>query len=126
MKDVRIKKTELQEIVRKNRNEHRDLFVLAQKAYRKKVIDVLDAELTEARNGRVFNMVRITQLTAPEDHTADYDRVLRMLDMECERIVTLTQREFSQLVDDDWDWGQSWALSNSQYVSSPKMDKYLH
>lgn len=125
MKTVRMKKLELVEIVTKNRKEHRDIFLKAQKAYREKMIEVLDRQLKNAREQQPFSIHEIVQMVQPSDHTEDYDRALKMLELEVERIITLDEQAFDNLVLDDWGWGRQWAASNSGYVTSAKFNKYL-
>jgi len=118
-------KGELLEIVKKNRKEHREVFLAAQKKYREKVISVLDEQLKLARNGDPFTLLRITALVAPQDYTKSYDTVVEMLEYEVEDTVKLDEQSFKRYVQDDWEWSHQWAASNSGYTSSPKFSKYL-
>jgi hypothetical protein len=120
MKDVRIKKNDLIGIIMKNRDEHREIFLAAQKKYREIVITLLDEKLRTAREGKPFVLREIVALVEPVDHTRDYDRALQMLDLEVEAIVVLSTADFSNLVQDQWQWSHQWAVSNSRYTDSPK------
>src|ERR1035437_8357393 len=122
MTEVRIDKSKLVDIQKNNRSEHRDIFLAAQKSYRQVVIELLDEQLKLAREGKPFLLARIIQLVAPEDHTKDYDRVLRMLELSLDNIVTLSEPEFTNLVQDIWMWSRSWAASNSAYTYSKKLE----
>lgn len=51
----------------------------------------------------------------PECHVRDYDRAIAMLQMSVEREVTISAREFDQFVNDEWDWSERFALSNTKY-----------
>ena len=125
MKDVRINKKALKEIILKNRKEHRDIFLAAQEKYREQAIKILDGQLQAAREKRPFALRQIIELVQPEDHTGEYDRVLQMLDLEVEDIVTLSAAEFSNLVQDQWEWSRRWALSHAAYTDSPKVRSHL-
>lgn len=120
MQSIKVSKTKLIEILNKNRSEHRDIFLAAQNQYRKVVIEVLDEQLQLARDGKPFVLAIIVQLVSPEDHTREYDRAIRMLELSLDETVTLSEAEFMNLVQDIWNWSRSWAASNSTYVSSPK------
>ncbi|MGD0815892.1 MAG: hypothetical protein ABSA83_20045 [Verrucomicrobiota bacterium] len=120
MKDVRIKKEQLVQIVKKNRQEHRDIFLKAQEKYREVAIALLDKQLKAAREGKPFVLAEFTHLVQPEDHSHDYDRALRMLELEVEDVVTLTTADFANLVQDQWNWSRQWAVSNMRYTDSPK------
>lgn len=124
MRQVTMRKTELAVILRKNRREHRDIFLAAQVKYREAVIKEIDLIQREARKGRPFRVDRLTRLVLPSDHTADYDRVLAMLELEVANTVVLQTEEFRNYVQDEWAWSRNWAASNSNYVASPKFAKY--
>lgn len=125
MRQVRIKKKKLLDIIKKNREEHRDIFLKAQKKYREVAINALDAQLTAARSGRPFVLQELTQLIAPEDHTKDYDRVIEMLEMCVDAVIVVSEEDFQHYVQDVWSWSKQWAYSNSRYVSSPKLSAMM-
>jgi hypothetical protein len=114
-------KAKLLAILKTNRDEHRDIFLKAQKAYRQRAIEVLDQQLRLAREGKSFVLAEIIQLAAPEDHTGDYDRAIKMLEFSVDKTVVLSAADFSNLVQDQWSWSRQWAFSNSRYVDSPKL-----
>jgi hypothetical protein len=112
--ETTIKKDELIEVLNTNRAEHREKFLTAQEAYRARVIEILDQRLADARAGRRIDLA--FRLPVPEDHTADYDRELRMLEMEVGDTVTLDSRLFDQLVMDNWSWSHAFATTNAAYA----------
>lgn len=126
MDRIRVKKNELLEILHKNRKEHRNTFLDAQKVYRKLVIEKLDAKLAQAREGGQIHLRELTMIVEPQDHTRDYDRAIGMLEMSVEHEVSLSEHEYRTYVEDNWEWTRNWALSNSAYTSSPKIREALH
>jgi len=121
MKTIRVQKSKLLEILRKNRAEHREIFLKAQQKFREVAIQELDKQLQAAREGQRFVLRRITQLIEPQDYTAKYDRAIQMLEMSVDDTIEITNQEFQNFIQDIWNWSRSWALSNSGYVSSPKL-----
>jgi hypothetical protein len=121
MKDVRIQKSKLIEIISKNRAEHRDVFLKARVKYREVAIDLLDRHLKLVREGRPFVNNDFVSLIEPEDHTGAYDRALKMLELEVDDIVTLSAADCCDLVQDQWNWSRQWAHSNLRYTDSPKL-----
>jgi hypothetical protein len=115
MSGVTVKKDELLTEIKKNRDAHRDLFIEAQKGYRDDVIKELDAMLSDARAGKSIR--RAVQLVEPQDHTKDYDRVIKMLEMCTEEKVFISDSEFAQYVQDDWGWKQQFVASTSNYTN---------
>jgi hypothetical protein len=113
--EAHIKKDDLKAILADNRAQHRETFLKAQAGFRARVIEELDRRLTDARLGRKIDL-RIG-LPEPEDHTADYDREIRMLELETEDAVTLSAHLFDQLVMDSWGWSATFTATNSAYLT---------
>src|SRR6516165_11538428 len=99
MNQVKVRRADLLAKVRTNRDAHRELFLRAQQGYRKLVIEELDRMLADAKAGRQIS--RAINLAEPVDHTADYDRVMAMLEMSVDDTVILSAQEFNQFVLDD-------------------------
>jgi hypothetical protein len=53
----------------------------------------------------------------PQDHTRDYDRMIKMLQMHQDDLFTLDDFQFAEYVMDDWGWKRQWGTSNSEFVS---------
>jgi hypothetical protein len=121
MNQVKVKKDELLKILRKNRAEHRDIFLKAQEKYREVAIKELDAQLKAARSGKPFVLAKIVRLVQPQDYTAQYDRAIQMLEMSVDDTIIITASEFANFVQDIWNWSRDWAVSNSSYVKSAKL-----
>jgi hypothetical protein len=112
--EVTVSKTELLDVLRKNRAGHREQFLKAQEGFRKRAIEELDRSLADAEKG---NEIRLAvHLPKPEDHTEDYDREIRMLEMHQEDTVKIRAQLFDQIVMDRWGWSASFAATNSAYT----------
>ncbi len=116
MREVKIKKDQLREIVQKNRDGHRALWEEAVEGYRSAVMAALEQNF-EAFKARKITRVSINE-APPEDHTDDYDKLLRKLDLSIDDVAMLDDEEFSNYVMDDWSWKKNWAVSNAKYLSS--------
>jgi hypothetical protein len=114
MNEVKIKKNELLDVVRKNRENHNTLFLRAQEGFRTRVVEELDRRLADARQGVKVNIA--INLPEPQDHTEDYDRVIRMLEMSVDDEVVLQSHEFDQYVMDNWQWAKMVRTLNASYV----------
>jgi hypothetical protein len=115
---VTVRKDELLEVLRKNRAAHREAFLKAQAGYRARAIAELDRSLADARAGRDIRL--IVSLPVPEDHTEDYDREIRMLEMHTGNTVELESRLFDQVVMDRWRWSSAFETTNSAYLGKPR------
>ena len=85
--EVVVNKGELLSVLRHNRAGHREVFLKAQEGFRDRAIAELDRSLADARAGRDVRL--IVHLPKPEDHTEDYDREIRMLEMHTEPTVKI-------------------------------------
>jgi len=90
---VTIKKPELLEAIKKNRDSHQSEFEDAVKGYREAAIKQLSTMLDEANNGKTIR--RGLDLIEPVSHVKDYDRVIRMLEMSMADEIQITEQQFS-------------------------------
>jgi len=115
MENVKVKKEELLDRLTANRSKHRAIFEDALEGYRKAVIKALDASLEDARAGRKIN--QYLGLVEPQDHTAEYDAVLDMVEMSVDSEIVLTYQDFRAYVRDEWGWKQQFIGSTAMYNS---------
>lgn len=115
MNSVEVKKSELLEVVKKNRDNHRAVFLKAQEGYRKAVIKELDDMLEQARKGDKIK--RAVTLEAPHDHTGEYDEVIAMLEMSVDNLIELQRQEFNQYVLDKWSWSEYDFANKTAYLA---------
>lgn len=105
---------ELQTALKDNRAAHRDIFEKAVEGYRKKAIEALEARLAQIRNGSKIDL--FIRMPEPTDHTNDYDRIIRMLDMHQEEKIEIDEQMFAQYVMDDWDWKTEFVNTSAMYL----------
>jgi hypothetical protein len=103
----------LRDIIKKNRQEHYEIFVEAQKGYRAEVVKQLERILDKARSGGKIETY--LNLQVPINQTQDYDRIIAMLEMTSDSHIDLTQQEFAQYVMDQWNWKMNFLAANSNY-----------
>jgi hypothetical protein len=111
---VTVRRTELLEKIKKNREEHRTLFEKALVGYRDMAIAELDRALEDAKKGK--RICRHLSLEEPVDHTRDYDRIITMLEMSVGNEVKITEAQFGQYAMDDWSWKNQFTATNSRYI----------
>lgn len=113
MNAIKVTVSALLATVKENREKHRTIFLEAQTGYREAVIKELDSMLADARNGKRIR--RSVTLVEPMDQTNDYDRVIRMLDMTCDKEILLEESDFRAYVLDEWNWKVRFNASNVGY-----------
>jgi hypothetical protein len=115
MKDVRVDRTALLAALETNRQQHHQLFVAAVDGYREELLRILERHIEDVRAGSAEHVSVFLQ--RPEDHTPDYDTVIKMLQMSLDEEITLTQGDFRRYVMDQWEWKEAWTASNSAYYA---------
>ena len=113
MQRIKVEKSKLVRILQKNRDAHHDIFIEAQKGFRKAVIEALEMRLKQARDGK--RIEQYLNLPEPVDRTRDYDRVISMLKMDLTDTVELSETDYSQYVLDDWEWKRQFLGTNRAY-----------
>lgn len=118
MHEVKVERKKLLAKVKANRAAHHGLFVIAQENFKARVIEEVDMMLEAAKRGEIRLHVG---LTAPQDHTADYDRVIEMLEMSVDKVIELDASSFAQMVRNEWAWFGQTQLLNTAYASGSKV-----
>lgn len=114
---VRVKKEDLVKVITDNRAEHRKIFEEAIEGWHKQVQKRLQELVKKAKEGP-DSVDLVIALPRPEDHTKDYDRVLKMLQLSQDDEMELSDHEFRQYVMDDWGWQQSFLTTSSSYSTT--------
>jgi hypothetical protein len=114
MQKMKFKVIDLLDILGKNKESHRSQFEEAIDGYKEAVEKWLCERLEIIKSGRQVTDLYFTG-PLPEDHTKDYDRVIRMLNMTTEDQIELTETDFSQYVMDEWGWKQKFLETTANY-----------
>ena len=110
---MKFKKDELLAIIKKNRQEHREIFEEACDGYEKRMIAHLATMMGDVKARRpVSHHISLVQ---PVDQTKEYDRAIKMLNMCVEEEIELTEDKFANYVMDDWHWKGEFLGANSSY-----------
>lgn len=122
MKEVEVSKTELLVILSQNRADHRIIFEEALHGFEHAAEKLLQEQLERLRKGQRRDVRAF--LPVPVDHTSDYDRAIKMVEMAVSATLVISERDFAQYVMDDWGWRDEF-LSNS-YGSTYAVSKFGH
>src|SRR5438270_13961458 len=90
--EVRLKVIDLKKHVDDNRKAHRKAYEVAKKDWHEAIVDWFNEQRDRAAEGKHF--VTSFGLQKPEDHTKDYDAVLKMLELTLDTEIVLEAREF--------------------------------
>jgi hypothetical protein len=114
MSIVTVNKEQLLEILRKNRDAHTQEYSEIRKAFEEAFVKAAAKLLKSAKAGD-YTKSSIS-LSCPNSHEKDYSRIIRMLEMSVATEVQVSEDQFQQYVEDDWDWKHSFELSKSTYL----------
>lgn len=116
MQIVKIRKTDLQTVVKDNRAKHVREADEAKTDYRTALVLKLEELLAAAKTGG--NVAHVISLPVPQDYRKEYDRIIRMLELSSDDIIELQPQEFAQYVLDEWSWKQAFGIAASAYKAS--------
>ena len=92
----------------KHKTEYDDMMIV----YKKQSIAALETSLINFK-ADVFDFA--VNPRKPVEHIKDYQRAILMLQMSVEEIIELTEREFSELVMDEWQWKHEFEMTKTLY-----------
>ena len=104
----------LMSTLRTNLSTHRAIFEEAIERFRVEAVRQLNKRVDEIANGVTTNT--LVHLPVPEDHSADYERAIRMLERHQREEVELNEGTYRQFFDDDWDWKERWRGTTASYL----------
>ncbi len=116
---MRVKKPELLAILRRNRDRHARFFKKAHVRYRGALVRELQSMIRQARKGKLIR--KVVTLSEPEDHTREYDRVVRMIEMSIDDTIELDEQDFTKYVLDDWAWKRQFLEGLGMYLSADEV-----
>jgi hypothetical protein len=123
VQDVTVSVEELLEVLKANLERHKKVLTAAMDGYRRQVLSLLEEMIAELREGKVPSDVSV-HLTRPSDHTSEYHRVIKMLQMHKGDTVKLDETMFAQYVMDQWGWRRSWMRTSSSYAAHAVLETY--
>src|SRR6266550_2620995 len=118
MNKVTVQKTKLREAVAANRANHRELFLEAIEGYRLAAVALFERHIARLRANKQLR--EQTYLPVPADHTRDYDRILRMIDLHAAELIDISQEDFAKYVMDDWQWRREFLGTSANYSAKAK------
>jgi hypothetical protein len=113
MKNIKVNKVRLLQILRTNRDQHIQDYLDAMTEYRKAAIIELTDMLEFAKTHQVIR--RTITHPEPKNFETSYNTAIGMLELSIDNDVELTSEEFSRYVEDKWDWHSLFTSSTLLY-----------
>jgi hypothetical protein len=116
MRDVKMDKAELLNIVRENKEKHIREYNEAVEDYKKAAVKLAQENLELANTGDLDKISKIKSLPSkPTSYEDSYTRAIRMLELSVESIIEIEEQIFNQLVLDEWQWKHNFAVASALY-----------
>ncbi len=127
-REVTVRRSELLDVLKKNRGTHVNDFKAACSGYRELATQKLQESLKDVqrqlsvlKEGDKLPHVFVSfSLPPPVSHERTYDQIIRMMEMEVADNVVLTASQFGCFVMDDWEWTQQWRDATTPYFGGTK------
>lgn len=111
-----IDKYVLRDKLKKNKETHEREFTEVWSDFIAKVIKETEVFLAEIKESTSPQKDRFyLSWTKPENHSADYEQALQMLEFHTGDTLTLGPEDFQKLVLDNWDWKHIFETSKAMY-----------
>lgn len=118
MEVVTIKREALLEILKSNRERHIENVKAAEHGRREQAKQQLRDLLIRLNHPYHFELPEHITFPQNVDNTSDYDRAIRMVELEVEEVITLQPYTFNQWVMDEWDWQPDFLRTATAYVGA--------
>ena len=110
---VTVERKKLLEKLRENQERHSKIVKEAFEGYKFKAVEALRSKLDEFASGKMVFLQ--FNLAPPQDQTAAYDTAIKMLEWSKDDEIELEAGEFRRYVMDEWDWRDSFLVTNAFY-----------
>lgn len=115
MREMKMRRTDLTDVLKKNRAEHRTIFEAAVEGFVEQAQKQL-ADLAAKALGGWGHIQLAVRLPIPQDYTGEYDEAIKMLEMCIDNEIVITSDDFDRLVMDNWGWKKSFSETVSNYT----------
>ena len=116
MKNVKMNRLELLNIVRENAKKHLADYDEAVVDYKVLVAKLAKSNLKLANTGDLKEIAKMKKIPAePVAYADNYSRAIRMLELSVEDTIEIEEHIFNQLVLDEWGWKQSFVAASALY-----------
>ncbi len=119
MNAIKMKRTELLDIVKANMVTHVAEFLESVEDYKKLVTQITAGNAKLGKTGNLDEFKKIKEIPAePVSYEDSYKRATRMLELSVDEIIEVEEDVFNQLVLDEWHWKRQFSYSNAMYKTA--------
>jgi len=123
MREVKVRRSDLLEKIKANREKHIADYKEAVAGYKQAALAAIDdgvaklrKQVDELDQDEVMALTPVYfELAVPQSHAKDYDQVIAMLEMSVDEQLTIRSDEFAMYVMDDWQWKAAFERTKLSY-----------
>ncbi len=115
MNSVKLTKEELLSNVIANLDKHKIDVSDALKLRRETIAKSFKKQLEEMEWDVDFQPKEHLSFPMPKDHSEDYKKAIRMIEMTTDEVIELSESQFDKLVMDNWGWKSDLIATSSVY-----------
>jgi len=115
MQNVKVRQQALLEVLKANREKHLKEFNSASKIFIQDAIAKLQEMLKTAKTEK--RIIHSLGLVEPKSYLDSYDTAIHMVEMSVDDELVLSQQEFMQYVEDNWNWKSQFVSTTAFYNS---------
>jgi len=112
---ITVDKADLLNALRSNRDQHKIQYQAAIEKYRERTLEWFEAQIEALKAGK--DPQRMLPLPVPEEHTADFERAIQMLEWEMGDTIDLEEHQFQEYVMNEWGWARTFTSNTQSYLS---------
>ena len=83
---------------------------------RNSTLQALNDEVGLIMSNPAHQPAKSTYFAMPEDHTQEYKKAIKMTEMSIYTEIELTERQFDQLIMDNWSWTENNNILKTRYL----------
>ncbi|SEI98358.1 hypothetical protein SAMN04244579_02688 [Azotobacter beijerinckii] len=108
-RSVNVSRLELIQSLKEGRERHTVDYETAAQDYKDAAIKFLSDALKRAKKGDLSDIA--FKLPKPENHTADYDEIIAMMERSVDETISLDSQSFRAYFLGEWDWKRGFDLA---------------
>jgi len=115
MKTVKVKKDELLKELRANLETHKSEYEEMIEKYYDAVGVEANKVIGQVMDKKDIDLNPLYKVSKPELHESSYNRAIKMAEMSVDDVIEMEEKEFNQLVMDEWSWSHVFNNTKTAY-----------
>lgn len=115
MNNVKVRKDELLSCLYNNLDKHQSDVEDAKRLRIDKIERFFNEQLEQIKADRNYQPKENIRFPMPQDNSSEYKKAIKMVEMNQDEIIELSETQFDKLVMDNWGWKEDLIATSSLY-----------